>query len=281
VAKEQAQIHAELLAQKKTPVEKKGAATTRRAALLAEQQAKAAADVRKAKPRAQAKKEQLQSLRETTDTKLAAHDYRRAGSSDSAASVRTTTSQANLAVADEVTEEYAAAMDDAIHAAAKAESECDKLAAQVKELEAHLDESRLSSERTRILFPIAHHLVAKYDVDFFMHSYAEAATASSCDHTETVKVPESAKPVRLDDPLCRAEMVRILRSLGYHSELLDTGVDGFPGVPGSPSTDFQITAREGTINVCSQCDSEWKYDLCLRDGGEWHHPGCVDGCHDV
>ena len=77
VAKEQAQIHAELLAQKKKSVEKKSAATTRRAALLAEQQAKAATDVLKAKARAQAKKEQLQSLRETADTKLAAHEYRR------------------------------------------------------------------------------------------------------------------------------------------------------------------------------------------------------------
>ena len=44
---------------------------------MSEQQADAAADVNKAKALAKAKQDQLESMREIADTKLAAHDYRR------------------------------------------------------------------------------------------------------------------------------------------------------------------------------------------------------------
>ena len=44
---------------------------------MSEQQAEAAADVHKAKTLARAKQEQLQTMRETADAKLAAHEYRR------------------------------------------------------------------------------------------------------------------------------------------------------------------------------------------------------------
>ena len=44
---------------------------------MSEQQADAAADVNKAKALAKAKQEQLESMRETADAKLAAHEYRR------------------------------------------------------------------------------------------------------------------------------------------------------------------------------------------------------------
>ena len=184
-----------------------------------------------------------------------------------------TAAEPEISVADEVTEEFAEAMDEAIGAAAKAESERDALAAQLAECNAQLEEHRAQAERTRILFPVAHQLVADFQEDMFMHSYAEAATVSCCDHKkEAVKVPESAEPVRLDDPLCRAEMVRILRSLGYQSELLDVSEGGFRGSAGG--ADFQITAHEGDVHQCAQCGSEWRYDIGSRVGGEWHKPGC-------
>ena len=78
VAAEQAQVQTAQLEQKKErSATKKSSATNRRAALLSAQQSKAAADVNKAKALAKAKQDQLESMREIADTKLAAHEYRR------------------------------------------------------------------------------------------------------------------------------------------------------------------------------------------------------------
>ena len=77
VAAEHKATEAALIEEKKKGAEKVHAAASRRASLLSELQAKAAAEVLKAKALAQAKKEQTESLRETAETKLAAHEYRR------------------------------------------------------------------------------------------------------------------------------------------------------------------------------------------------------------
>ena len=75
---------------------------------------------------------------------------------------------------------------------------------------------------------MVHRLIAQFEEGMYIFNYRddvqELLTETGRERW-TAQIPESEQPVQCDDPLCRWEVIRIMRGLGYKGSMLEHGWD--------------------------------------------------------
>ena len=161
------------------------------------------------------------------------------------------------------TEQFAEIMNQAIEDASRSEGERDEALARVRELEISDRLRKNRMDQMRVFYPLAHTVINLYYEEYYWTSY-DALVDHGIDvfPEEQVLVPESETPISLSNPLCRAELKRVLYDLGYKSEYkIEQGND-----------DFTITGRGGDGVCCIECDATWVLEMDRET--EHHEPGC-------
>ena len=115
--------------------------------------------------------------------------------------------------------------------------------------------------------PIASGVIQLYEQDIFTARYEDLLLEGVVNDDDAMDIPESDVPVDISDPICRHELIRVLKDLGYIAIPITMNVNGV-------IHDIGMINRIGTRYHCSECgrqyvvqaDSDPLSDMCLTEG---------------